>query len=59
MELIIGAIGVIFVLFILGMLFRSKGDGVLDTMGAGCKSFFALAIIVGLAIAAFIFYSNK
>lgn len=58
MELIIGAIGVIFVLFILGMLFRSKGDGVLDTMGAGCKSFFVLAIVIAGAIAAFVIYGQ-
>jgi hypothetical protein len=56
MELIIGAIGVILLIFILGMLFRTKGDGVLDTMGAGCKSTFVLILLAGLAVAAFLVY---
>ena len=58
MELILGAIGLIFVIFILGMLFRSKGDGVMDTMGAGCKSSFVLILLAGLAIAAFVVYAQ-
>jgi hypothetical protein len=37
MELIIGAIGVLLLLMIVGLFFRSKGDGALDTIGAGCK----------------------
>ncbi len=56
MEVIIGAIGVILLIFILGMLFRSKGDGVLDTMGAGCKSTFVLILLAGLVVAAFLVY---
>ena len=56
MELIIGAIGVILLVFILGMLFRTKGDGVLDTMGAGCKSTFVLILLAGLVVAAFLVY---
>jgi hypothetical protein len=35
MELIIGAIGVLLLLMIVGLFFRSKGDGALDTIGAG------------------------
>jgi hypothetical protein len=58
MELIIGAIGLILVIFILGMLFRSKGDGVVDTMGAGCKSSFVFIILAGLAVAAYMFYAQ-
>jgi hypothetical protein len=58
MELIIGAIGLILVIFILGMLFRSKGDGVMDTMVAGCKSSFVLILLAGLAIAAFVVYAQ-
>jgi hypothetical protein len=58
MELIIGAIGVILLVFILGMLFRTKGDGVLDTMGAGCKSSFVFIILAGLAVAAYMVYAQ-
>lgn len=58
MELIIGAIGLILVIFILGMLFRSKGDGVMDTMGAGCKSSFVFIILAVLAVVAYMVYAQ-
>jgi hypothetical protein len=40
MEVIIVLVGLILLIFVLGMLFRKRGDNAIDTMGAGFKSIF-------------------
>ncbi len=47
MEFIIGAIGFLFLLLILGLIFRKRGDGFMDTLGSGCKG---IAIIIFIII---------
>jgi|688.fasta_scaffold187990_3 hypothetical protein len=43
-------IGIIVVVFLFGLLFRSKGDGVLDTLGSGCNAIAGIIAIIGLLI---------
>jgi hypothetical protein len=47
-------IGVLVVAFIVGLLSRSKGDGFLDTLSAGCGQtmgcLILIVIIIGIAI---------
>lgn len=58
MELIIGGIGFLVILLIVGLLFRSKGEGVLDTIGTGCKGMVVLVFIV-IAIVIFVVLMNS
>jgi hypothetical protein len=58
MELIIGGIGLLVVLLIVGLLFRTKGDGALDTIGAGCKGMLVLVFIV-IAVVIFVILMNS
>jgi hypothetical protein len=58
MELIIGGIGLLVVLLIVGLLFRTKGDGALDTIGAGCKGMVVLVFIV-IAVVIFVILMNS
>lgn len=58
MGLIIGAIGVLLLLMIVGLVFRSKGDGALDTIGAGCKGIVVLVFIV-IAVGIFVLLMNS
>lgn len=56
MEFIIGAIGFLFLLLILGLIFRKRGDGFMDTLGSGCKGiaiiiFIIIGVITALVIA--------
>ncbi len=56
MEAIGGIVGFLFVLLILGLLFRKRGDGFMDTLGSGCKGiaviiFIIIAVIVAIAVA--------
>jgi hypothetical protein len=46
MELIISVIGILFVLLILGLIFRKRGDGFMDTLGSGCKGIAVIIIII-------------
>lgn len=43
-------IGIIVVVFLFGLLFRSKGDGVLDTLGSGCNAIAGIIVVIGLLI---------
>ena len=43
-------IGIIVVVFLFGLLFRSKGDGVLDTLGSGCNAIAGVIVVIGLLI---------
>jgi hypothetical protein len=38
------------VALIIGLFFRSKGDGLLDTIGHGCSAIWGCAIFVVIAI---------
>ena len=58
MEFIIGGIGFMVVLLIVGLLFRTKGDGALDTIGAGCKGMLVLVFIV-IAVVIFVILMNS
>ncbi len=58
MELILGGIGFLILLLIIGLLFRTKGDGALDTIGAGCKGMVVLVFIV-IAVVIFVILMNS
>lgn len=42
MEIVIG---IIIIAFIIGLITRDKGDGLLDTLGSGCSSIIAILVI--------------
>ena len=43
-------IGIIVVAFLIGLLTRIKGDGLLDTLSSGCGWIIALIVIAGIVI---------
>lgn len=43
-------IGFILLLFVIGLIFSSKGDGFLDTLRAGCSGIFGIILIIIIAI---------
>lgn len=43
-------VGIIVVVFLFGLLFRSKGDNFLDTLGSGCNAIIGIIIVIGLLI---------
>lgn len=55
MEVIVVLVGLILLIFILGMLFRKRGDNAIDTMGAGCKSIFLIGILIAVAVGVLIY----
>jgi hypothetical protein len=48
-------VGILLIALVLGLLFRSKGDGLLDTLSSGCGCLVAIAI--GLVVLFFLAYS--
>lgn len=46
MTVIIGAIALILIFFLVGLISRRRGDGAIDTLGSGCRSVFVLIIII-------------
>ena len=55
MEIIIGIIAVA---FLIGLLTRKKGDGVLDTIGSGCSVIVGIIVII-TAILLYMYYSKR
>lgn len=56
MEILLLILVVVAFAFVFGLISRNKGDGMLDTLGSGCKAmfgllFFVLVIVVGLIVA--------
>jgi len=45
-----GIIGFILLIFVLGLIFSSKGDGFMDTLRAGCSGIFGIILIIIIAI---------
>ena len=45
-----GIIGFILLLFVIGLIFSGKGDGLLDTLRAGCSGIFSIILIIIIAI---------
>jgi hypothetical protein len=43
-------IGFILLLFVIGLIFSSKGDGLLDTIRAGCSGIFGIILIIIIVI---------
>jgi hypothetical protein len=41
---------ILFILFILGLVTRKKGDGFLDTLSSGCGAIVAIIIIIAVII---------
>jgi hypothetical protein len=49
-------VGLVILAFIIGLFSRSKGDGLLDTIGSGCSTI--IAIIIAIIIVIFV-VANK
>lgn len=45
-----GIIGFILLLFVIGLIFSGKGDGLLDTLRAGCSGIFGIILIIIIVI---------
>ena len=45
-----GIIGFILLLFVIGLIFSGKGDGLLDTLRAGCSGIFSIILFIIVAI---------
>lgn len=58
MEIIIIVGGIIAVAFVFGLLSREKGDGVMDTLGSGCSSIINIIFVVGLIVAALVYFNK-
>ena len=43
-------IGFILLVFVIGLIFSSKGDGFLDTLRAGCSGLFSIILFIIIAI---------
>ena len=42
---------IIIVAFIIGLLSRDKGDGVLDTLSSGCGSIISIVVVIIIVLA--------
>ena len=54
--MIVVIIGILLVVFVIGLISRRKGDGFLDTLGSGCGGIIVIGII---AIGAIVYFINS
>jgi hypothetical protein len=58
MEIIVIVGAIVAIAFVFGLLSREKGDGVLDTLGSGCSSIINIIFVVGLIVAALVYFNK-
>lgn len=52
-------IGIVIVAFVIGLVTREKGDGVLDTLSSGCGAIIGLIFLGVIIIGVIAFLINK